>query len=52
MVTHLTAVGELKDANRRSPQFNHLSTVAEGIPAAGWVAVVRLNTSQLIAAPA
>lgn len=42
MVTHLTAVGDIKDANRRSPQFNHLSTVAEGIPAAGWVAVVRL----------
>lgn len=41
MVTHLTAVGEIKDANRRSPQFNHLSTVSEGIPAAGWVAVVR-----------
>lgn len=41
MVTHLTTVGELKDANRKSAQFNHLSTVAEGIPAAGWVAVVR-----------
>lgn len=40
MVAHLTAIGDIKDANRRSPQFNHLSTVAEGIPAAGWVAVV------------
>ncbi|CED84606.1 Adenylate cyclase-associated protein (CAP/Srv2p) [Phaffia rhodozyma] len=37
MVTHLTSVGDIKDANRGSPQFNHLSTVAEGIPSAGWI---------------
>ncbi|KAJ3075665.1 hypothetical protein HK102_005552, partial [Quaeritorhiza haematococci] len=29
----------LKDKNRPSPLFNHLSTVAEGIPALGWVVV-------------
>ena len=40
MVTHLTAVADIKDKNRRSPQFNHLSAVSEGIPAAGWVALV------------
>ncbi|KAI9021989.1 adenylate cyclase associated N terminal-domain-containing protein [Hyaloraphidium curvatum] len=30
---------ELKDKNRPSPQFNHLSAVAEGIPALGWVQI-------------
>jgi len=29
----------IKDKNRPSPLFNHLSTVAEGIPALGWVTV-------------
>ena len=33
----LGEIGEFKDANRRSEQFNHLSGVAEGIPALGWV---------------
>lgn len=45
MVTHLTAVSDIKDANRRSPQFNHLSAVSEGIPAAGWVALVSVMFS-------
>eukprot|EP00039_Didymoeca_costata_P028706 m.22002 g.22002 ORF g.22002 m.22002 type:complete len:459 (+) comp7313_c0_seq1:40-1416(+) len=28
-----------KDGNRRSKQFNHISGVAEGLPALGWVAM-------------
>jgi adenylyl cyclase-associated protein len=36
------AIGKIvgiKDMNRPSKQFNHLSVVAEGIPALGWVVV-------------
>ncbi|KAI8364889.1 adenylate cyclase associated N terminal-domain-containing protein [Choanephora cucurbitarum] len=32
----LGSIMEIKDANRPDPLFNHLSTVAEGIPALGW----------------
>lgn len=35
----LAEVSSIKDKNRPSPLFNHLSTVAEGIGALGWVAV-------------
>lgn len=36
----LTEVIEMRDENRGDKQlFNHLSTVSEGIPALGWVAV-------------
>lgn len=35
----LAAVGAIKDKNRPSPLFNHLSAVADGIGALGWVAV-------------
>ncbi|PWZ02777.1 hypothetical protein BCV70DRAFT_197037 [Testicularia cyperi] len=36
----LTEVIEMRDKNRGDKQhFNHLSTVSEGIPAVGWVAV-------------
>ncbi|PWN47477.1 hypothetical protein IE53DRAFT_321156 [Violaceomyces palustris] len=36
----LMAVTEIRDKNRGDKQyFNHLSTVSEGIPAAGWIAV-------------
>lgn len=36
----LTQVIEIRDKNRGDKQlFNHLSTVSEGIPAVGWVAV-------------
>ena len=34
------AIGEItsfRESNRRSPQFNHLSAISEGIPALGWV---------------
>lgn len=37
--TEIAAVIELRDANRGSPVFNHLSTVAEGISVIGWVTV-------------
>lgn len=38
----ISKVGEFKDANRSNRDFfNHLSAVAEGIPAIGWVTVVR-----------
>jgi hypothetical protein len=36
----LMAITEVKDKNRGHKQFNHLSTVAEGVPAFGWIAVV------------
>ncbi|KAL4218397.1 F-actin-capping protein subunit alpha [Mactra antiquata] len=36
----ISAIQEFKDNNRTSPQFNHLSGIAESIPALGWVAVV------------
>ncbi|KAI8337319.1 adenylate cyclase associated N terminal-domain-containing protein [Blakeslea trispora] len=32
----LGSIMEIKDANRPDPLFNHLSAVAEGIPALGW----------------
>ena len=38
--TALSAAVELKDKNRGSKEINLLNTVAEGIPAIGWVQVV------------
>lgn len=35
----ITAIQEHREKKRTSPQFNHLSTVSESIPALGWVAV-------------
>jgi len=35
----LMKIVELKEKNRPSPLINHLSTIAEGIPALGWLAV-------------
>ncbi|KAF9898376.1 hypothetical protein BX616_004113 [Lobosporangium transversale] len=35
----LTKVIEVRDKNRSSPLLTHLTTVAEGIPALGWVAI-------------
>ncbi|KAI8818196.1 adenylate cyclase associated N terminal-domain-containing protein [Fimicolochytrium jonesii] len=32
-------ITELREKNRASQQYNHLSTVSEGIPALGWVVV-------------
>lgn len=37
--TELAAITALKDKNRPSPLFAHLSMVADGIPALGWVVV-------------
>ena len=34
----LGAVGDIREANRASPVFNHLSTVSEGIAMLGWIA--------------
>ena len=36
----LAGVVEIKDANRPHPLFNHLSTVAEGVPSLGWFTCV------------
>ena len=37
----IKTVGEIKDSNRSNREFfNHLSTIADGIPAVGWVTVV------------
>ncbi|KAF8325999.1 adenylate cyclase associated N terminal-domain-containing protein [Cantharellus anzutake] len=36
----IALVGEIKDSNRSNREFfNHLSTIADGIPAVGWVTV-------------
>ncbi|KAI5781415.1 adenylate cyclase associated N terminal-domain-containing protein [Geopyxis carbonaria] len=37
MQTHCTKVSNLRENNRHSPFFNHLSTVSEGIPSVIWV---------------
>ena len=40
----LTQVITIRDPSKRSsPLWNHLNAVAEGIPALGWVSVVRDN---------
>lgn len=39
----IESITRLKEANRKDRVwFNHLSTVAEGAPIAGWVTVVRV----------
>ncbi|TPX67087.1 hypothetical protein SpCBS45565_g03994 [Spizellomyces sp. 'palustris'] len=35
----ITKITELREKNRASPFYNHLSTVSEGIPGLGWVVV-------------
>lgn len=35
--TQIGKIIEIKDANRRSPFFNHLNTIGEGAPVLGWV---------------
>eukprot|EP00730_Choanoeca_flexa_P003399 TRINITY_DN11396_c0_g1_i4.p1 TRINITY_DN11396_c0_g1~~TRINITY_DN11396_c0_g1_i4.p1 ORF type:complete len:480 (+),score=179.98 TRINITY_DN11396_c0_g1_i4:32-1441(+) len=37
--TLLQEVVEMRESNRRSEQFNHMSAISEGIPALGWVGV-------------
>jgi adenylyl cyclase-associated protein len=39
MSAAITACNEFKDGNRKSKQFNHLSGMAEALPALGWVAM-------------
>ncbi|RMZ86634.1 hypothetical protein DV736_g6140, partial [Chaetothyriales sp. CBS 134916] len=34
---HISAVDDLKESNRSSPYFTHLSAVAEGTAALGWI---------------
>lgn len=41
-------ITEIRDKNRPSPLFNHLSAIADGAPALGWVVVVRLNVFNLM----
>lgn len=33
------AVGDIREANRGSPLFNHLTTVSDGIAMLGWITV-------------
>ena len=35
----MTAIADLRDKNRKSPFFNHLSAISEGIPALSWILV-------------
>lgn len=39
MTDFITQIIEIRDKNRVSKQFNHLSTLSEGISALGWVTV-------------
>ncbi|KHJ85639.1 hypothetical protein OESDEN_14630 [Oesophagostomum dentatum] len=36
----LTEISAFKESQRKSPLYNHLCAVSEGIPAVGWVLVV------------
>lgn len=36
----IQAIQELREKNRSSQLFNHLSAISESIPALGWVTVV------------
>lgn len=40
---HTSAVDEIREGNRPSPLFNHLSAVSEGIVALGWIVDKRPN---------
>jgi adenylyl cyclase-associated protein len=42
--TEIQTILSIQEKSRSSPLFNHLSTVSEGIPALGWVAVVSLHS--------
>ena len=37
MQTQMSSVNELRESNRGSPFFSHISTVSEAIPALAWV---------------
>ncbi len=39
----IQAIQSLREKNRASAYFNHLSAISESIPALGWVAVVSLR---------
>lgn len=40
--TKIQEIQTLREKNRGSPFFNHLSAISESIPALGWVAVVSI----------
>ncbi|KAI6173525.1 Adenylyl cyclase-associated protein [Aphelenchoides besseyi] len=37
MIKLMQEIGELKESRRNTPFFNHLSAIAEGIPAISWI---------------
>lgn len=37
--TMMGAVGDIREANRGSTLFNHLTTVSEGIAMLGWITI-------------
>jgi len=37
--TTMGAVGDIREANRGSPLFNHLTTLSEGIAMLGWITI-------------
>ena len=37
--SNMGAVNDIREANRPSPLFNHLTTVSEGIALLGWITV-------------
>lgn len=42
---HIQEIQNVRERNRGSSLFNHLSAISESIPALGWVAVVRKNAA-------
>lgn len=42
---HIQEIQNFRERNRGSSLFNHLSAISESIPALGWVAVVRKNST-------
>jgi len=40
MSDKIAVIQEMKEKNRGSEFFNHLSTLSEAVPAFGWVAIV------------
>lgn len=39
MATLVQQIVDIREKNRMSPQFNHLSTISEGVPALSWVMI-------------
>lgn len=43
LVAKLDAINSTKNGKKGTPSFNHFATIAEGLPALGWISVVCLH---------